>query len=77
MLDLVLFGTSEEGEQVLDVRVDSSVGNETEEVEPRSVRGSSLHGVDDCGLLLKLALLDRCESSLYAAKDDITHTGRS
>lgn len=47
---------------MLDVRVNSSVRNEAEQMKSRAVRGRSLHRVDDGGLLLELVLFDACMS---------------
>jgi hypothetical protein len=58
VFDLVVLGSSEQGKEVLDVGVNTTVRNETEEVQTGSVGSGVLHRVDDGGLLLELVLLD-------------------
>jgi hypothetical protein len=58
VLNLVVLGASEQGEQVADVRVHTAIRDQTDQVESRAVRGGVLHRVDDGRLLLKLVLLD-------------------
>jgi len=58
VLNLVVLCSSKEGKEVLDVGVHTTIRNETEQMETRSMGGSTFHGFNDCGLLLKLVFLD-------------------
>jgi hypothetical protein len=63
MFDLMVLCASEESKQVLDVRMHTSIGDETKQMETRSVRGRTLHGFDNGRLLFKFVLLDCFDSA--------------
>ena len=58
IFDLVVLCCAKQGEEVLNMRVDTSVRYETQQVQTRSVRSGAFHSCNDVWLLLKLILFD-------------------
>jgi hypothetical protein len=56
--DPMRLGDLEKGKEMVDVRVDTTVGNQTEEVETTRVGLGMLHALDNSRLILELILLD-------------------
>ena len=72
MLDAMGFGGFDERVDVGNVRVDTSVRDQTAEVDSGSVLLGVLERGDDVGLSGKLLLLDTCESAEQRAHDGVS-----
>jgi hypothetical protein len=60
--DTSLLSGTDEGEEVVDVRVHTTVREEAHEVDAAVAVLGALESLDDCRLLLELVVLDRCGS---------------